>query len=421
MCIFRLFFGSDWRAPSTSYWGRGAAPYRIVALLLVLGSMVGCADKHDEINSYKIPQPAAIAMNEPAKIKEKLRKQMLDEILANSGTPGRMLAAIIPGQPRAWFLKLSGPTDQVSEAADGFRKFLSELKFEGNSPKWNVPEGWTELPGDTNRFATFLLPATSGKPLELTVTALQMRANGDLNGYLAANVNRWRGQMGLADTEDLELSKSLEQFPLTGSGGQKLVAYFVDFEGTLKSDKKMSRFPANHPPIGKDRPGNIGEKQGPQMPPVRPRLGNSPEPKPLTYTVPEGWQPGELKVMRRAAYEVRDGDKRIDITISTAGGSQLMNVNRWRGQVGLAEVTQAELDGLLQPITVGGIKGYYARMVGPAEQGQSILAAAVDRGGITWFFKLWGDSTLVAKEQQHFETFVKSVKFSGAEGAEHGQ
>ncbi len=56
---------------------------------------------------------------------------------------------------------------------------------------WNVPAGWTQQPGSDMRVATLLPPSAAGKA-ELSIVQLSGDAGGDL-----ANVNRWRGQLGL--------------------------------------------------------------------------------------------------------------------------------------------------------------------------------------------------------------------------------
>lgn len=64
--------------------------------------------------------------------------------------------------------------------------------------KWTTPKGWTENPGSGMRYAT-LLPPGGGKA-EMSVVVLPGPAGGEL-----ANVNRWRGQIGLPPLEESTL------------------------------------------------------------------------------------------------------------------------------------------------------------------------------------------------------------------------
>jgi hypothetical protein len=69
------------------------------------------------------------------------------------------------------------------------------------SLKWSLPKGWSETPGTGMRYATFQSPV-AGK-LEATVVVLPGPAGGEL-----ANVNRWRGQIGLPNFDEAALAKS---------------------------------------------------------------------------------------------------------------------------------------------------------------------------------------------------------------------
>jgi len=61
--------------------------------------------------------------------------------------------------------------------------------------KWSLPKGWTETQGGGMRYAT-LTPPGAGK-VELSVVVLPGAAGGEM-----ANVNRWRGQIGLPPLDE---------------------------------------------------------------------------------------------------------------------------------------------------------------------------------------------------------------------------
>ena len=94
------------------------------------------------------------------------------------------------------------------------------------SLKWSLPKGWSEAPGGgTMRFATFTAPY-AGK-LEATVVVLPGPAGGEL-----ANVNRWRGQIGLPPMDETGLAKAREVLK-TKAGA--LNVYDFTSEGQAKS------------------------------------------------------------------------------------------------------------------------------------------------------------------------------------------
>jgi hypothetical protein len=65
--------------------------------------------------------------------------------------------------------------------------------------RWTLPKGWSESAGGAMRFATFTPPVT-GK-VDASVVVLPGPAGGEL-----ANVNRWRGQIGLPPLDEAGLA-----------------------------------------------------------------------------------------------------------------------------------------------------------------------------------------------------------------------
>ncbi len=71
----------------------------------------------------------------------------------------------------------------------------------GGGLKWTLPKGWTEEKGSGMRFATLKSPV-QGK-VDVSVVVLAGAAGGEL-----ANVNRWRGQIGLPPTDEKALAST---------------------------------------------------------------------------------------------------------------------------------------------------------------------------------------------------------------------
>jgi len=91
---------------------------------------------------------------------------------------------------------------------------------------WSVPAGWTERAGSDMRVATLIPPSGKGQA-ELSIVQL----SGDAGGALA-NVNRWRGQLGLEPVSSLAGQTATVGTPagktlvvdLTGGEGQAMLA-----------------------------------------------------------------------------------------------------------------------------------------------------------------------------------------------------
>src|SRR4029079_15562887 len=90
-------------------------------------------------------------------------------------------------------------------------------------PKWHLAHGWKEMAGsNTMRLATIVIPS-EGKPLEITLNALPW--SGTPEGLLS-NVNRWRGQMHLPETDPAGLADDTHE----AKAGDTLIT-IVDLRG----------------------------------------------------------------------------------------------------------------------------------------------------------------------------------------------
>ncbi len=141
-----------------------------------------------------------------------------------------------------------------------------------------------------------------------------------------------------------------------------------------------------------------------------------------SYDVPVGWQLlPTMGGMRQAAFEVRQADQKLEITIislPTQGNDLLANVNRWRGQIQLPPLeSRQQLDEQLTTISVEQEPVPYVQLTSPPESKtrESILGAIVTRGETIWFVKLRGHAELAEREREHFEQFVRSLRFGKRE------
>jgi hypothetical protein len=337
------------------------AHYRPLICLACVGLAVtlGCREE-PKITSYQAPKLSSTGLASAAV----------------ETAPQRMLAAIVPVAENAWFLKVTGDAAAVEQIRDPFRAVALSLQFgDDGKPSWTLPDGWQERPGDGVRYRTIRIDAEP--PLDLSVTSLPFQ--GELDGYLLANINRWRGQLNLDNITDSDLEKSVEKVETRG----KVSVYLVDIKG---------RGVARQNAVG---PGADAEK--------------------LSLDAPPEWQPGKLNAMRRAAYEVTDGSQKAETTVTVLSGAAggagnvLANVNRWRGQVDLPEIDEQQLQKESRQLEIAGIESTYVALHG--RQQSSILGVIIPRESDIWFIKMTGDTPLVEREQERFEKFAQSLKF----------
>src|SRR5262245_31191413 len=131
------------------------------------------------------------------------------------------------------------------------------------------------------------------------------------------------------------------------------------------------------------------------MPPGHPdSSGGTPS---LSWKLPTGWEEVPAGQMRVASFRVKGDDGKLAdvsvIPLPGQAGSDLDNVNRWRGQVGLPPVSEQGLAKITQQVSIGSATGALYDQTGtnPASGEKTrVLAAVLRREGIAWFFKMSG-------------------------------
>ena len=294
------------------------------------------------------------------------------------------------------------------------------------------------------RAASFRIAGKDGKQADVSVIPLPGLAGGDLD-----NVNRWRGQVGLPGVSEAELAKLAQPVEIAGQAaslyeqagtnpgsGDKSrilaaitrrngVAWFFKMTGddALVAEQKpalieflksvsfaaataQAQLPPSHPPIDG---GNMMAPTTPAAP--------SGQAKP-NWEVPSGWKEipgGQFLVAKFLLTGATNAQASVNVSMSSGdGGGLLGNLNRWRGQLGLGPLAEADLAREIQPLELPGGKASVADISGQdARSGQKarVLAVVVPRSGETWFYKLMGDAQVVQQEKDGFLKFVQSAKY----------
>jgi hypothetical protein len=139
----------------------------------------------------------------------------------------------------------------------------------------------------------------------------------------------------------------------------------------------------------------------------------------LTWTAPSTWKPKPASAMRKGSYAVPgEAGVEADLSITSFGGDvggELANLNRWRGQIGLPPVAEADLAAAVTRREFNGLNFGFVDLSGTGASPQRLLGAWTAFGGATWFFKLGpAPAPLVEKEKIHFLDFLASVKPAAA-------
>jgi len=331
---------------------------------------------------------------------------------AKSGEPARLLGAFLQAGGQTWVFKVSAPTAWVSPHVDAVRGFIGSVRFDGATPKFDVPSGWKEESAGPMRYKTFVIDGTTRPHVELAISQLP----GDQD--LAANVQRWRGQLKMPTVGDDVALADVED--LTTPAG---IAKWVDLEGIYSPDKMPPFAGGAMAGAGAPRPG-AGPGSG-ELPPDHPPLPKvnegaapvvartAPVGSPVKYEAPQEWTPVAPAQFTLAAFEMVDGPKSLRITVSSAQGDLLSNVNRWRvQQLGLPPIDESGLETAITKMKIGDRAGDYIELLGTAGERQTAIFVGMVPGTEgTWFVKLMGDASLAERQRGNFNRFLATFRF----------
>jgi hypothetical protein len=154
-----------------------------------------------------------------------------------------------------------------------------------------------------------------------------------------------------------------------------------------------------------------------QMPTAQEPAESAPQ---LRWTLPAGWkQTAGASEMRYATIDA--GGAQVTVTpLGPESAALLPNVVRWAGQLGVQNVTEADLPKYTQTTQVSGEQANLVDITGPAANGQAaqrLLAAIIPHEGRVWFIKLTAPDSVAASQKANFDSFVHSFEFSTANNA----
>jgi hypothetical protein len=132
------------------------------------------------------------------------------------------------------------------------------------------------------------------------------------------------------------------------------------------------------------------------------------------WTAPEGWLEMETSEFRQVNMQPA-GDPELQCYMSVVRGSLMDNLNRWRGQFGLGDLTQAEIDELPDallfalPAKVVDLDGNFTGMGGEPQANTGMLGMIMPAAQVTVTVKMTGPAAKVAAQTENFYAFCASL------------
>jgi hypothetical protein len=151
--------------------------------------------------------------------------------------------------------------------------------------------------------------------------------------------------------------------------------------------------------FGAGKPVSEGQPQGP----------------PLAWSAPKGWVELAPTQMRIVNFKVGDEGECYLTILGGDGGGISGNVNRWRGQLGLGDLSDSEVEALPKMSVLGreasivDLRGSYTGMGVDAKEGWALLGAITTSSRFTLFVKFIGPEPLLKSEAAGFEAFCSSL------------
>src|SRR5436305_11427385 len=135
-------------------------------------------------------------------------------------------------------------------------------------------------------------------------------------------------------------------------------------------------------------------------------------------TTPPNWEPQPLSQMRQASLLVKGDNGAVAdisfVSLGSAAGNVLENVNRWLGQLNHPAITEQKLGEMAQrlhtslgDVTIVDLAGLPDN-ADPARDGR-IIAAMVTTANATLFFKMRGNADLTEAQKGEFIKWVAAV------------
>jgi len=303
--------------------------------------------------------------------------------------------------------------------------------------QWKTPPGWQPLAPQPMRDLNF----AAGDPPLIECFLTTFSSSG---GGVAANVNRWRQQMGLAP-DSADAIDALPAIEVLGFRGT-----LVELDGTysgMRGDQQAeeSKMFAAFVPVG-DRAVTIkmigpadqveAERENFKMfvtslavaAPVETAHahGHSEEADggavheaigDLAFEVSSDWKRTGDRPMRLVTYQLGDaGETECYISpLSGDGGGVNANLNRWLGQMGQAPLDANGLNALPtisvlgQDVSLLETGGTYTSMRGETKDDYALIGVFVIQDGTAYSIKLIGPKKDVTANRTAFTAFCESL------------
>lgn len=134
----------------------------------------------------------------------------------------------------------------------------------------------------------------------------------------------------------------------------------------------------------------------------------------LVWQAPDHWIEQSAAGVRRGSFQAtNDNGEVADISIIAFPGDvggMAANLNRWRNQVGLSPLPEAEVQATIEHMDTPAFHLDFVNYLGNANGTPTRVAGAImSHSGESWFFKIMGPASVVDAELPAFRSFLQTI------------
>ena len=326
----------------------------------------------------------------------------------------RILGAVIPYQDVAYFLKATDKTERLALTESDFRTVVERFAIDTEKREMNfqLPENWTSKwrndGGQFNVIAEFNVKTGSGEPIKFTVTELSKPTDvAAWDSYLLVNINRWRGQLQLPETDSVAIQNEL---PSIKREGFALPATIFDATGAGIAAS-----------TGASNAASSGAGTTASPPPPASTSPPTPDsPLKLAYEKPDSWEIQAAKPFRLATFKIANSERPGEVVVSLAKDSPVPNAEMW-----FEQVLQRDDKAIIRPLATKSVNEaeeiqagnrpgkLYSIRSGDEATAAVLLVAAIPTGEneLCLFVKLKSDLRTSEEQKSNLLSFVNSLRW----------
>ncbi len=313
-------------------------------------------------------------------------------------TESRMVVAMSNRPEATWFFKITGPAVVVDQLENEWIDILKSVQYnDANKPSWDSPKNWESSTPSEGRFATLRNRSVKGQIVELAISSLGPKQD------LVMNLNRWRGQLGLAPIGDSQLEDEVGE--LEHQGGAFMM---FDRKGTLSQGltPPFAGGGMNATPPTATAPKTTSSGTTNPEP-------TNPEPT-VQYETPAGWVVKKNVPVVAVRLEKSVGDQVLQISVTPMTSTLAPwenSATSWVAESGTSNAPQEIIAATSQKFEISGKPAQRIDLIDLPDAKKAVVGVRVDAGDQAWFIKMAGPNESVKEALQDFASFLDSLKF----------